>query len=142
MSQYRILKKINYRYNDNFYPEAYIIQVKKFMFWNNLKYWSGSDASDVNFWHTHLKKSDGSKRPKPYKETTDKFGSKCCEGGYGNQIFFKDENSAKFFLKKVLELDEYIHDCFNERKGKKEKAVDIIYIDDKRNERKPQIIML
>ena len=141
MTQYRILKKINYRYRDNFYPKAYIIQVKKFLFWEDIKWWVGSDVSDENFWKTHLKKSDGSKRPHPYDETQEKYGNKCF-GGYGNTIFFFEEEPAKFFLSKVIELDQYFYDVKHEHKDEKEKAVDIIYINKDKNEEKSNIIIL
>lgn len=139
MSQYRIIKKINYKYNGNFYPEVYIIQVKRFLFWENVTWWEGSDVNDENFYKIHLKKSDGTRRPHPYDETTEKYGRKCCFGNTGGLIFFIEEEPAKFFLSKVLELDQYFYDCQNEHKGQKEKIVDIIYIE---NKTKSNIIML
>lgn len=142
MAKYRILKKINYKFHDNLYPEAYIIQVKKFLTWVNLGWWSGTDISDKDFWKSHMRKLDGSKRPCPCSETSNKYGSNCYRGAYGNMIFFFEEEPAKFFLSKVIELDQYFYDVQQECKNKKEKSVDVIYIEDKKEERKLQIVML
>lgn len=136
MAQYRILKKINYRFYDNLYPEAYIIQIKRFLCWIDLEWWSGTDISDEDFWKDHLKKMDGTKRPHPIDETTKKYGGNCYHGGLGNIIFFFKEESAKFFLSKVIELDQYFYEVEKERKCKKEKTVDTIYIDENKKEEK------
>lgn len=106
MRKYRIIKKINFTYGSTFYKEAYIIEVKRFLFYSFLNWWCGSDLSDTDFWFKDLE-LNGNTKPQPFKETTKKFGNvlRYCSG---TPIITNNYNAAKYFLQKVIELDEYM----------------------------------
>lgn len=79
MKKYRIVKKQNFKFGNNIYPELYTVEMKTFMFWNYLIWYSGCDINSDDFWFNDLH-INGKSRPMPVHETEKEFGDSLKSG--------------------------------------------------------------
>ena len=102
MKKYRIIKKQNFKFGNKIYPELYTVEVKTFIFWDYLIWYSGTDISSDEFWFNDLHVG-GKSRPLPIHETEKKFGD-LLKSGSGTYVVSTDYDTIKFFVDKVIEL--------------------------------------
>ena len=127
MKKYRIIKKQNFKFGNKIYPELYTVEVKTFIFWDYLIWYSGTDISSDEFWFNDLHVG-GKSRPLPIHETEKKFGD-LLKSGSGTYVVSTDYDTIKFFVDKVIELDKYMQDQKYFEKHNETKTVDVIYVD-------------
>ena len=101
-------------------------------------WFSGTDIDEENFWF-HDNQYDGKSRPKPFHETEKKFGTNslypCCR----SNVISENYDAIKFFVEKVIELNNYIESQNKFEKGLKEKTTDIIYVEHKEEQKQEEL---
>ena len=130
MRKYRIIKKTNFDYRHKTYDEAFIVQVKYSLLWNDIKWWDGTDINAVD-WDRRYKYVDINGFPRPYHETDKKYPG-TIHGGIGNMLFFLSFEAAMFFIERAKAQDEFM-DNINSKKKQKKATEEVVYVDGEDN---------